>query len=252
MIKINKGEAPKELLDKEQELLVTLKALYDANPTGYSSGSVKFEFTGDYRIDAVKKALKDCQNNKCCFSEAKFDRDYPNVEHFRPKGKVDPYPKGAPDYPGYYWLAYSWENLFFCKAAINSSDKRNYFPLELGSTRNRSHHDDFKEKPLLIDVSKEDPRDFIRFRNDEPYGVDSRGKFNVEFFNLRHPDLAEARRERFKILKVIKEAVEKLIDGGIDKIQCKDLIDKLRIAMEPDQEFSSMAIDFLQDWPHFE
>lgn len=252
MIQIKKGNAPKALLDKEKELLEELKELYDNDPDGYSDGSIKFEFTGDYRMDAVKEALKICQNNKCCFSEAKFIRDYPNVEHFRPKGKVDPYPKGKAEYPGYYWLAYNWDNLFYCKAAINSSDKRNYFPLESGSRRNKSHHDNYSEKPLLIDVNNENPRDFIRFSNDEPYGVDARGKFNVDFFNLRHPDLAEARRVRFKTLKVIKQTVEKLIESGIDKTLCQELIERLRVAMDPDQEFSSMAIDFLQDWPHFE
>ena len=250
MIKINKGNAPQQLLDKERELVRDLKAQYDANPNEY--GEKGFKFTGDYKMDAVKEALIDCQHDKCCFSEAKFNRDYSNVEHFRPKGRIDPYPRGKSEYPGYYWLAYNWENLFLCKAAINSSDKRNYFPLQRNSPRNRNHHDNYTEQPLLIDVAKENPRDFIRFRNEEPYGINEKGKFNVKFFQLRHPQLAEARKTWFKLLNAIKTAVEKGIERGDDKSEYQEEIDVLRESMNPEEQFSSMAIDFLQDWPHFE
>lgn len=251
MIRIDKGIAPVELKKKEAALVKKLIKLYDEDKADYESAIKKFKFTEDYRMDVVKTALIKCQHNKCCFSEAKFTRDYSNVEHFRPKGRIDPYPKGKSEYPGYYWLAYSWDNLFLCKSAINSSNKRNYFPLMKGSPRNRNHNDKEIELPFLIDVTKEDPRDFIRFHNDEPFGLDERGKFNVDFFQLRHPELEEARRTRFKCLMVIKDAVDKGIKAGIDKKEFEEQIDVLRKSMNPEEVFSSMAIDFLQGWRHF-
>jgi uncharacterized protein (TIGR02646 family) len=254
MIKIDKGEAPVKLKEREKELVNNLSESYDKEPEEYISGRKKFEFTADYRMDEVKDALIKCQNNKCCFSEAKFVMDYSNVEHFRPKGRVDPYPKGTSEYPGYYWLAYNWSNLFLCKSVINSSNKRNFFPLKAESIRNKNHLDKNKEACYLIDVNHEEPREFINFHNEEIIGIDSsgRGEFNILFFKLRHPELDEARRTKFKILKGLKELIESAILLGMSKTELKPYIEVLKESMSPKSEFSSMAIDFLKEWPHFE
>ncbi len=199
----------------------------------------------------MRDALIICQHNKCCFSEAKFVGDYSNVEHFRPKGRVDPYPNGDSQYPGYYWLAYDWSNLFLCKARINSSDKRNFFPLKYDKNRNKSHHDTNKEEPLFINCSEEDPRKFINYVEEEPKGIDDegRGEFNITFFQLRHFDFTEARRERLAFIKGMKELIEIGIANGKTKEELKTYIELLRTAMSPKAEFSSMAIDFLSGWP---
>lgn len=257
MIKIKKGDAPKNLAVINATLVKKMNAEFDANEADYRHGGKKgktFKFTSDYATDEVRNALIKCQFNKCCFSEAKFVGDYSNVEHFRPKGKVDPYPNGNSHYPGYYWLAYDWSNLFLCKARINSSDKRNFFPLKNEKNRNRSHRDSNKEKSLFINCSEENPRKYIRFVGEEPKGVDSagRGEFNIKFFQLRHTDFTEARRERLAFLKAMKELIEIAIAKGEKKKELKLHIDQLRATMSPGAEFSSMAIDFLSGWPHFE
>lgn len=252
MIRINKGNAPPNLTAKNAEMLETMKVDFEEHRDDYLNGVRKFEFTGDYRTEEVRNALIACQNNKCCFSEAKFVGDYSDIEHFRPKGRVDPYPNGDSQYPGYYWLAYDWTNLFLCKSRINSTNKRNFFPLENDLNRNRTHHDTNKENPILIDCSLEDPRKHIKFANDEPIGIDERGKINIEFFKLRHPDFTEARLKRFIFLKAIKDLVEENIANGKSKDEYAVPIGLLREAMQPTEEFSSMAIDFLSGWPHFE
>ncbi len=245
MIRIDKGTAPERLVSKEKTLVSELYAQYEM-------GIRSFSFTKDYNMIIVKETLRERQYNKCCFSEVKFDRDYPNVEHFRPKGRVDPFPYGEPEYPGYYWLAYNWSNLLLCKSAINSSNKRNYFPLQQGSERKKNHNESIIENPILIDPSIEDPRIHIRFHKDEPFGVDDRGRFNVEFFKLRHPELEEARRTKFHSLNIIRTLIEKALARGDDKSEYREDIEFLKSCMNASAEFSSMAIDFLQDWPHFE
>lgn len=254
MIKINKGEAPPKLIKKEKELIDKLIESYNEEPEEYNSGRKKFKFTSDYSMEEVKGALIKCQNNKCCFSEAKFVMDYSNVEHFRPKGRVDPYPNGPSEYPGYYWLAYNWSNLFLCKSVINTSNKRNFFPLKTGSIRNKTHFDKNNEACILIDVNIEEPREFINFHNEEIIGIDSsgRGEFNIAFFNLRHPELDEARRTKYKIIKGLKELIEFAISSGKSKTELKQYTETLKETMDPKSEFSSMAKDFLKDWPHFE
>jgi hypothetical protein len=249
MIRIDKGPVPGELIAAETRHLARHIADYEESPEGYTSKP--FKISEDYKLPAVVAILRVRQHNKCCFSESKF-RDYAHVEHFRPKARVDEYPKGGQLYPGYYWLAYRWENLFLCTGIINVGHKKNFFPLVPGSERNRSHLDGHVEEALIIDPGAEDPRDHIRFHEDEPVGITERGTFNVQFLGLRHPLFEEARRALLKKLREIKETVEKLLAKGmsIDDPVIFSLLASLRSAMRPDAEFSSMAIDFLSGWPH--
>src|SRR5438093_7308031 len=103
MIKIIKGDPPEILERKERELRPSMEADYDLRLVEYVNGKLKFEFTDDYRSSQVQAALLNCQHNKCCFSEAKFVGDYPHVEHFRPKGRIDEINTKKRSYPGYYW-----------------------------------------------------------------------------------------------------------------------------------------------------
>lgn len=256
MISINKGASPTNLAATGQTLTNANIVLYNGDEANYNTGDSTFTFTGDYRTDEVKKALIACQHNKCCFSEAKFTGDYSDVEHFRPKGRVDEYNGNGKLYPGYYWLAYNWENLFLSKTRPNTSQKRNFFPLYNEANRNRNHYDTNVEAPMLIDPGAENPRDYIRFHEDEPIGIDvnGRGKFNIDFFDLRHSEFEEGRRTKLGLLKALKDAVDLLLSAGfaVTEPVVENSLNKLRQAMNPEAEFSSMAIDFLSGWPPLE
>ncbi|MEJ7684094.1 MAG: hypothetical protein WKG06_40825 [Segetibacter sp.] len=87
MIKIKKGKVPDKFSKISERLTKELKEKY-------SRGERKFDFKpAAYRSDEVKETLRSCQFKKCCFSEAKFTGDDAHVEHFRPKGRVDNWPK---------------------------------------------------------------------------------------------------------------------------------------------------------------
>lgn len=253
MIKIDKGEAPKILVTKGEMLTESLQSEFDMHMVEYSNGALKFEFTITYRSDEVQEALIKCQFNKCCFSEAKFVGDYPNVEHFRPKGRIDEIEPKSSSYPGYYWLAYKWSNLFLCKQLINISYKRNFFPLVKDTIRTRSHHDDLEnEIPLLVDPSKDEPRNHIYFHLDVPIHKDEKGKATIEYLGLKHPHFKEARETKFKLLEGIKTLVELLLAENNDYKEHPKVIKYISVlqeAKQPNAEFSSMAIDLLQDWP---
>jgi uncharacterized protein (TIGR02646 family) len=252
MIKINKQEAPPDLIAIGLQLTNEMKANFDLYSAEYQNANKIFNFTSAYKSNVVKDALRKNQHNKCCFSEAKFVRDDAHVEHFRPKGRIDDWPKGDIHYPGYYWLAYEWSNLFLCKSTTNSSNKRNFFPLEEHSLRNRTHHDTGIEITLLIDPSVDEPRDHINFKGDEPVGLTKKGKTTIELLKLRSPDLEEARRTKLGHLIALKKAVDLLLLSGMDKgdPEIIDLLAPLRYAIRPEAEFSSMAVDFLSGWPH--
>lgn len=252
MIQIIKGVAPASLLAAGAALHDTMKDDYLLHTRAYRNGKRTFSFTDAYKSEDVKTELKDIQHNKCCFCEAKFVNDFFHVEHFRPKGRVDKWPKGAFSYPGYYWLAYEWTNLFLAKGRTNTSFKRNFFPLSGKITRNRSHLETKIESSILIDPGMENPRIHIRFINEEISGVTPRGRKNIKLLDLRNSEIDEARRTKYVILSALKSSIDLLVAEGVNVATpaVQDMIQPLRYAITPQAEFSSMAIDLLSGWPH--
>lgn len=252
MIRINKGKPPSALAKAKARYDKTNNAAYLAHPADYNSGTKTFKFTAAFKSDEVKAALERVQHGKCCFSEAKFVNDDAHVEHFRPKGYVEDKTTGNISYPGYYWLAYDWSNLLYCKSTTNSSIKRNFFPLIGTGGRKANHTDGRVEKNVLIDPSAEDPRKHIIFEYEEIRGITSRGKQTITLLDLRNGQLHEARLKIFNHLKVMKNAADLLISLGTPLTDpvLVGLLEQLRQSILPDAEFSSMAIDFLQGWPH--
>jgi len=247
MIKIDKGTPPPRLVSRASNLRARNELQFDAFSQEYNTGQRKFDFVGTYKTKAIVEKLRMKQHNKCCFSEAKFEIDYPHVEHFRPKGKIVDYDTEADIYPGYYWLAYEWSNLFLCKSVINSTYKKNYFPLVDETQRNRDHHSVASEDPIIINPGTEDPRLHIQFHLDEPVGITERGKLNIKLLGLRHPSLEEGRRKLLILLKTIHDLIQLHLSEGKD-IHDPELTGPiliLREAIQPSAEFSSMSRDFL-------
>ena len=241
-------EVPAILIRKGKSLRREMEAKYDKNPDVYQGLGTDTSKSNVYGAESVKKKLRQRQHNKCCYSEAKFVAEYPHVEHFRPKGRVNRGETQELLYPGYYWLAYEWDNLYLSKQAINVSHKRNFFPLADEAQRVRNHHQDIaNETPLLIDPGKEDPREHIRFHSDEPrpYQSSKRGEVTIRILNLRHPALADARRRKISLLKSIILALECLLDSEINDGIVTNLRNILLEAILPEAEFSSMAFDYL-------
>ena len=77
-----------------------------------------FEFTSTYKTASVKRALEKLFRGKCAYCEWKPGAGSSwDVEHFRPKGRV----AERAEHPGYYWLAYTWTNLYFSCQMCNQS-----------------------------------------------------------------------------------------------------------------------------------
>jgi hypothetical protein len=250
VIKINKGACPPGLAVDGAALTASLCKDFDADRSPYESGSKKFAFDDKvYGSKEVRDALWIAQHGKCCFSEAKFLLDYPPVEHFRPKGRVQADDKANYIYPGYYWLAYDWNNLLLSKPVPNTSYKRTLFPLLDESKRNRNHHDRNAEEPVLIHPVEEDPRDHIRFDGAMIYSYrgSERGRKTIELLGLDvRIDLKNDREERLGILIAISRAIHALnAIGEVGNPDFRALVDIIREACEPHSIYSSMAIDFV-------
>jgi len=223
---------------------------YDRSPKAYRSGRNGFSSKrGIYASRQVKQTLLKSQYNKCCYCEKKFRSPiFLAVEHFRPKTGVRQSRKSPAECPGYYWLAYQWNNLLLSCHECNSTWKQVLFPLLNPRQRARSHHDNIKaERPVLINPLSENPRRHIQFRDDAPEAFTARGRRTIEILGLRRPALREDRLERLDILRSFSDLISlaKTTRNGQLKKLAREAQAFLDAAVLPEAEFSSMAQDFL-------
>jgi uncharacterized protein (TIGR02646 family) len=233
-------------------------AAYDANPGDYLSGLLRFANTeldrrrqrATYGAKPVKRVLVLAHGSKCCYCETKYeDPRHLDIEHFRPKVGVRQSSSHPTEYPGYYWLAYDWDNLLLSCEACNSDHKRTFFPLANPRYRARNHHDDLTvERPQLVNPVRTDPRHHIRFQDETPYHKTRKGRITIEVIGLRRPALREA---RFKYLAELKRNIEIVkvakIYPRIRRLNALAVEAQAFInsASLPSAPFSSMTMDYL-------
>jgi len=137
------------------------------------------EVTALYKHVQVKMALEKLFFVKCAYCESSPVASNPwDVEHYRPKGRV----AECTDHPGYYWLAYKWENLFFACAdcnrsrkdqaryddpqALSAQGKLDQFPVENEDYRAMSPDENLSaEQPLLLNPCNDHdpPENHLRY-----------------------------------------------------------------------------------------
>lgn len=242
--------APTRLLTKGRSRANQDRDAYDANTVEYLSGEYTFLFDQKiYAADAVKKALAKMQYCKCCYCERKLPPTQLAVEHFRPKGGVQQSVDRKMEKPGYFWLAYRWDNLLLACNRCNSRNKGNQFPLQNPTKRARPpHYKVEEEKPLFIDPASQDPRQHIRFDGATPVDRTKKGRETIKGLGLTKADLREKRIELLLLIDTSIVAVEEASKQPDDKeLQKKasEAREFLDLAVKPQSEFSSMAIDYL-------
>lgn len=207
-------------------------------------------FAGYDDLD-VKLQLKKDFNYKCAYCEKQIEKGYFEVEHYRPKGRVE-----GCSHSGYWWLALSWDNLLPscppCNRALRheivrkgmSRDeaealqarppRRSYgkamqFPVS-GTRLANPSHDHAAEGPLIIDPTRTDPEPYLEWHFDTDLStVEGRtiggaaspcGQTTVDCLALNRPDLVEGRtrvldklkHHRIKILEDLEKDADE--DGG--------------------------------------
>lgn len=264
MIKITKDLAPEKLIKNGSAQTKIDLEEYSNNKAKYDSGVSKFEaLSSIYNSDIVRETLETIQKNKCCYCETKSTRSNSDVEHFRPKAAYSSDFKGKSMYPGYFWLAYNWDNLFLACQVCNQIFKNDFFPIEDENTR--AQLNDFKiekETSLFVHPSIDEPENEIEYRESIPYGKTVKGKktiaylgfgslehgkeFNLEYspkHKIRINRLFEERetfyQEKAKIYQTIKllETIELDVEGLQVLNSLKNII---KNAQELDSEWSAM------------
>ena len=232
-----------------------------------ASDSLKHRFDGgerlfkseDFNSDIyghkdVKDALILTQNGKCCFCESKILHiSHGDVEHFRPKtGWVQNVE--ALNKPGYYWLAYDWNNLFLSCEKCNQRHKRNLFPLINPAHRALSHLANIKkEQPLFIHPAKENPEDFISFKDEIPVAINAnnRGTETIIKLGLDRELLNDQRREKLNPIRQIYNLAKGIPETLPDlKAEARDAINHFyQSSLKDDTEYASMLRSFFKDNP---
>lgn len=258
MIQIHKrSSAPAKFVKASTERTERDCQAYEAHSHEYRNGTKKFEFEQKfYGHQAIKEALKTDQYGKCCFCEGKFEAHASgDVEHYRPKGAVKQRKDSEALYPGYYWLAYSWKNLYYSCNICNST-KGSFFPLADPALRARSHTDDLaREKPLILDPGgPDDPREHIRFQDEIAESKTLRGRTTIDLAGLNRQTLIDARLiylNKIRCLAKIQQHLPEIhqLLGGLSDAKAIEIQDEARseleAAVEPTAQFSAMTADFL-------
>ena len=237
--------APSKLLEDGVRQTELDCVAYDNSPEEYISQRDRFQNRDYYNDGEVKDLLMEMHHGKCCYCEAKHGRGDLHVEHFRPRGAVRQPPDGRNEYPGYYWLAYCWENLFLACPTCNRK-KGSKFPLANPEQRARSHNDNVtSEQPAFLNPAEDNPRDHIRFMDDAPWPLTERGKQTIGELDLRRPDLTESRMRYISLLRINIDILKVEPAPNIRGFQ-QEAVRILEAAMQRDGPFSAMVLDLLE------
>jgi uncharacterized protein (TIGR02646 family) len=212
VIRIQKTSVIPEKLVREGKNKRRLHCIsYSHNPAAYQSGNKTFLFDRFiYAHITVKESLIAAQYGKCCFCERLIGTDG-DVEHFRPKQAYKQSTGEPLQRPGYYWLAYEWDNLYLACPGCNQRHKQNLFPLQNPTERATNHHQNITfEKPLFLDPGKDNPEKFIGFRGEIAFAIEGnlRGKATCDSLRFNERSLPEARLQRLQLLKSLSQIVQ--------------------------------------------
>jgi hypothetical protein len=221
-----------------------LEQAFAANPA-LQNGQEKPAFDSSIWADA-KPALMAAQHKKCAFCESSVSHiSYGDVEHFRPKAGYHSKRNEPLIQPGYWWLAYTWNNYSVSCQICNQQLKKNLFPLGFNGVRATGPADDLSlENPLLIDPMQDNPLDHIEFREELAVARErsAKGEATIDVAGLNRPDLLEMRRRIWRFIRELIQARVDLQDKGISTHGLEEL---LLDSLKPESEYSAMSRDLI-------
>lgn len=141
--------------------------------------------------------------------------------------------------PGYWWLAYSFDNYVFSCFWCNNH-KRTRFPVR-GRRPALSPGSESREKPLLLNPCTDDPTGHLDF--DElgvVHGMTDEGRFTVHVCGLDRRDLLpERRRTATSIMRDINDVQDAFVQDN-EMAQQQTLHRLLEVCL-PDAPYAALA-----------
>jgi hypothetical protein len=206
-----------------------------------------------WRDNRIRDWLLSLFHDKCWYSEAQEAVSAYHVDHYRPKGRVTDVGRSNPE-PGYWWLAFRWQNYRICGQLINVK-KNDVFPLVGGHRATQEVPGSLQlEAPTLLDPTTDDAR-LISFEMDEdgcravPIGgadeedcarvvttIDVIGLNRLDRLNRKRADVWEECRE--KLGSYVGTTGE---PPALKKLQRALIINDLKKRVSYESELSSVA-----------
>jgi len=210
----------------------------------------------------LKPYLSVLSKEKCWYSESLNPTSDKNVDHFRPKGRVEE----DPAHEGYWWLAFTSQNLRYASQWCNqrrvdgkygtSGGKSDHFPLLANGVRARQEGDSLElEDPELLDPIDPDDWKLLTFLPDgyptpaKPEGTAeyARAMKSIEVYHLHCKPLVNGRLAVASTIRRIVQDLER-VRPRIDDLQIRAFYKSLHVellrAIHPDSEYSAAARAF--------
>lgn len=183
---------------------------------------------------------------KCAYCEQKiYANQFGDIEHFRPHAEVkDEANKPLmvkiggrlKKHPGYYWLAYAWDNLLPSCTICNRSSihlsggrligKRSLFPVK--GFRAVRLGEETREQPLLVHPARENPAEHLKI---DGLGVfhpkSDRGKTCIDIFGLNDRDLPNERKNKYDDIKLKMQLLARAMSYNPNGGEAKQLMNRL-------------------------
>lgn len=164
----------------------------------------------------IKPVLRGLFHGKCWYTEAPQQGTDVDVDHFRPKSRVNELIKSPNPHEGYWWLAFKLDNYRYSCIIANRRRK----DVETGTTGGKADHfpicdennrawtpecDLSEEQPVLLDPCKasdvrlimfgENGEALPRFEEADHSRSFLRANASIQYYHLNHDDFVKARLE---------------------------------------------------------
>ena len=219
MLRLERNQGVPKVLRASSSQRKNAEAAIRALISGGTPPSSK-DFAALWSRPAVREALAEMHNGRCCYCERLRDRARESdIEHFRPKTAVS---DKSPEHPGYWWLAYEWTNLLFACKTCNQEYKKTQFPIR--GERAMAPDDSLDDEgPWLLDPCTDDIErtivyDYVTSAESVLiYGVGpdgERANRTTKVIGLNRSRLAQERWEDLKTMQKIARSMLRALDKG--------------------------------------
>jgi uncharacterized protein (TIGR02646 family) len=258
-----KGKIPDDWLEK------ATKALEDVKMFTNPKERAKAINDRDEVWKALRESLAQLRKDKCWYCESNDGRSDRPIDHYRPKNAI----AECDNHDGYWWLAFSWDNLRYCCTFCNShrvdqehgtaGGKHDHFPIwtaGIRATFEKSSSDDLeREKPMLLDPCCPTDPPLLWFDEDgkpapNPRVCGSAGTFlhervttSIQLYHLDHFKIVDRRQQLYQTTRLkLDQAEDKLrrLREKADMTAQQSLgeaVAELRKFMSPEQPYSAAA-----------
>lgn len=223
------------------------------------------------RWSALRPYLSELSFNKCWYVECTNPGTADDVDHFRPKLRVDE----ADGHPGYYWLSFDWENLrLSCHRAnrpyINhdtseTGGKADHFPLIDEDARAWIPADNWRdEQPGILDPANPEDPPLVTFNPNgeadlspdyKPFEIaKQRWEYSRICLHINWPDFTDDRLRLYqnvnKLITRGRREEPPLGPGSSASDAFKDIVRDLQELMRPESNYSTAAKIYVESFKY--